>query len=219
MARVGVVTFPGSNGDADMRRAVHQTDGLDAVQLWHKDADLQDVDAIILPGGFSYGDYLRGGAIASLSPVMRSVAAFAHEGGPVLGVCNGFQVLCEAGLLPGALVRNRGLRFVCDTVTVSVERSTPFSDLDDGRLTLPIAHGQGCWVADADEVEALDEAGQLLFRYMGSNPNGSLRNVAGVCNKAGNVVGLMPHPERACRVALGGVDGQHFFAHLARSLA
>lgn len=225
MARVGVVTFPGSNCDADMRRAVQRTDGLEAVALWHKDADLLGVDAVILPGGFSYGDYLRCGAMARLSPVMRAVTDFASAGGPVLGVCNGFQILCEAGLLPGALVRNRDLRFVCDRVRVSVSRDTPFTSAADGVSTLPIAHGEGCWVADADQVQALDDAGQLLFRYvtkdggLGDNPNGSLRDVAGVCNAAGNVVGLMPHPERASRPALGGTDGQRFFDHLARSLA
>ncbi len=225
MARVGVVTFPGSNCDADMRRAVQQTEGLDAVALWHKEVDLHGVDAVILPGGFSYGDYLRCGAMARLSPIMKGVTEFANAGGPVLGVCNGFQILCEAGLLPGALVRNRDLRFVCDRVRVAVSRNTPFTNAADGVLTLPIAHGEGCWVADEHQVQALDDAGQLLFRYVtedggpGDNPNGSLRDVAGVCNPAGNVVGLMPHPERACRPALGGVDGQRFFAHLARSMA
>ena len=187
MARVGVVTFPGSNCDADMRRAVQETDGLEAVALWHKEADLQGVDAVILPGGFSYGDYLRCGAMARLSPVMQAVTEFANAGGPVLGVCNGFQILCEAGLLPGALVRNRDLRFVCDRVRVVVSRTTPFTNVSDGVLTLPIAHGEGCWVADPSQLQALDDAGQLLFRYVtedgtrGDNPNGSLRDVAGVC--------------------------------------
>ena len=162
-----------------------------------------------------------------LSPVMRSVARFAADGGPVLGVCNGFQILCEAGLLPGALVRNRNLRFVCDVVNVSVSRDTPFTAAADRQLTLPVAHGEGCWVADDATLKTLDERGQLLFRYVdadggrspGANPNGSLQDVAGVCNEAGNVVGLMPHPERASRAVLGGTDGQRFFEQLARSLS
>lgn len=227
MARVGVVTFPGSNCDADMRDAIDRTDGLTAVALWHKDASLQEVDAVVLPGGFSYGDYLRCGAMARLSPVMREVVAFAHRGGPVLGVCNGFQILCEAGLLPGALVRNRHLRFVCDRVYISVERDTPFTRAGTGALQLPVAHGEGCWVADDDTLARAEDAGQLLFHYVSAagqpdpsaNPNGSLRDVAGVCSARGNVVGLMPHPERAVRDALGGCDGQTFFDRLAGSLA
>jgi phosphoribosylformylglycinamidine synthase len=220
--RWGVVTFPGSNDDRDTLRAIDRMLGDEAVSLWHKDEDLQGVDCVVLPGGFSYGDYLRCGAIARFSPVMRAVARHAGGGGFVLGICNGFQILCEAGLLPGALVRNRGRRFVCEVVTVRVETSdTPFTyGCRRGELLdLPIKHGEGCWVADEDTLTALEANGQVVFRYADragrsvpeANPNGSLGNVAGVCNPGRNVVGLMPHPEHAVDRWVGGEDGLKLF--------
>jgi len=220
--RWGVVTFPGSNDDRDTLRAIDRMLGDEAVALWHKDEDLRGVDCVVLPGGFSYGDYLRCGAIARFSPVMRAVARHAAGGGFVLGICNGFQILCEAGLLPGALVRNRGRRFVCEVVTVRVETSdTPFTyGCRRGELLeLPIKHGEGCWVADEDTLTALEANGQVVFRYADragrsvpeANPNGSLGNVAGVCNPGRNVVGLMPHPEHAVDRWVGGEDGLKLF--------
>lgn len=220
--RFGVVRFPGSNSDVDCHRAV--TEGLreEAVYLWHRDHDLQDSDVILLPGGFSYGDYLRAGAIARFSPIMREVMEFARAGGPVLGICNGFQVLCEAHLLPGALTMNRDLRFRSHPVTVRVEAtSTAFtSAYEPGQLlTLPVAHGEGRFVADADTLDRLEAEGRVVLRYTdprgrateASNPNGSLRNVAGVASASGNVVGVMPHPERASLPYLGSTDGLGFF--------
>ncbi len=224
MRTVGVVTFPGSNCDADFRFAVDRTPGLRAVQLWHKDADLRGVDAVVLPGGFSYGDYLRCGAIARFSPVMAEVAKFAACGGPVLGVCNGFQILCEAGLLPGVLLRNRDLAFLCqDTYIVAEGRETPFTRGVKGILRVPIAHGEGNWFADDETFAGMQDRGQLLFRYVNAAgeqtpeacPNGARGNVAGVCNAEGNVVGLMPHPERVCDPVLGGTDGTALLASLA----
>jgi phosphoribosylformylglycinamidine synthase len=193
-----------------------------AVPLWHKERDLRGVDCVVLPGGFSYGDYLRCGAMARFSPIMETVAAHARAGGVVLGICNGFQILCEAGLLPGALVRNRSLRFVCDVVTVRVERNdTPFTyGCRVGEvLALPIKHGEGCWVADAETLAALETNGQIVFRYADrsgrvvpeANPNGSLAGVAGVTNVGRNVVGLMPHPEHAVERLVGGEDGLKLF--------
>ncbi|HLY14476.1 MAG TPA: phosphoribosylformylglycinamidine synthase subunit PurQ [Candidatus Limnocylindrales bacterium] len=220
MTRVGVVIFPGSNGDDDALHAIGLAGG-EAVRLWHESATLDGVGAVILPGGFAYGDYLRAGVIARFSPVMRAVAAFAAEGGLVLGICNGFQVLAEAGLVPGALLRNRGLRFLGRDVTVIPERlDTPFTRaLADRRpLRMPIAHGEGCYYADGATLDALERDGQVLFRYVApdggpagrdarANPNGSLRAIAGVLNKAGNVAGLMPHPERAAEAVLGNDAG------------
>jgi phosphoribosylformylglycinamidine synthase len=220
--RWGVVTFPGSNDDRDMLRVAERVLGDDAVALWHKDDDLRGVDCVVLPGGFSYGDYLRCGAIARFSPIMGAVARHAAAGGFVLGICNGFQILCEAGLLPGALVRNRGRRFVCDVVTVRVETSdTPFTyGCRSGELlALPIKHGEGCWVAEEGTLAVLEADGQVVFRYADragrsvpeANPNGSLGNVAGVCNRERNVVGLMPHPEHATDRLVGGEDGLKLF--------
>ncbi len=221
MTRVGVVIFPGSNGDDDALHAVGLA-GAEPVALWHESATLEGVSAVILPGGFAYGDYLRAGVIARFSPVMRAVAAFAAEGGLVLGICNGFQVLAEAGLVPGALLRNRGLRFLGRDVTVVPQRlDTPFTSALAGRgpLRLPIAHGEGCYYADDATLDQLERDGQVLFRYVGAdgstapvgderaNPNGSLRAIAGVLNAAGNVAGLMPHPERAAEAVLGNDDG------------
>jgi phosphoribosylformylglycinamidine synthase subunit PurQ / glutaminase len=219
--RVGVVVFPGSNCDQDTTWGLRLA-GAQPVELWHESPDLGGVAAVVLPGGFAYGDYLRAGVIARFSPVMRSVAAFAAAGGLVLGICNGFQVLAEAGLVPGALLRNRGLRFVCREVSITPERlDTPFTRLLGERrpLRMPVAHGEGCYYADAATLDALERDGQVLFRYVGpdgapageadgqSNPNGSLRAIAGVMNAEGNVAGLMPHPERAAEALLGSADG------------
>jgi phosphoribosylformylglycinamidine synthase subunit PurQ / glutaminase len=210
--RIGVVTFPGSCDDRDARAAVAAM-GAEPVALWHGDGELRGVDAVVLPGGFSYGDYLRCGAIARFSPVMGGGAAFAGAGGPVLGICNGFQVLCEAGLLPGALLRNAGLRFVCRQVEVVVESisSAWTSACAAGTtLTVPVKHGEGRYVCDDPARLAAD--GQVVFRYApGHNPNGSLADIAGVRNPAGNVVGLMPHPEHAVDPVLGPVGGRALF--------
>ncbi len=221
MTRIGVVVFPGSNCDRDTMHGIELAGG-EPVELWHEQANLEGCAAVILPGGFAYGDYLRAGVIARFSPVMRSVAAFAGEGGLVLGVCNGFQVLAEAGLVPGALLRNRGLRFLGRDVLIQAERvDTPFTRLIGPRrpLRLPIAHGEGCYFADDATLDELERDGQVLFRYVNddgtnagdrgdpANPNGSLRAIAGVLNGAGNVAGLMPHPERAAESILGSDDG------------
>jgi phosphoribosylformylglycinamidine synthase len=222
--RVAVITFPGSNCDADLRRAVEITDGLSCVAVWHKDTSLGGADAVLLPGGFSYGDYLRCGAIARFSPIMQTVVDFAKKGGPVLGICNGFQILTEAGLLPGALRQNAGLKFICQDVELEVDgRETPFTgDLPRDRgLRIPIAHMEGNYTADADVVARMEGEGQVIFRYGATvgNPNGSVSDIAGICNGAGNVVGLMPHPERVVEAAVGGTDGVGFFTSLATWLA
>jgi phosphoribosylformylglycinamidine synthase len=233
MTRVGVVVFPGSNCDLDTLHGLELA-GAEAVPLWHEQASLQGVQAVVLPGGFAYGDYLRAGVIARFSPIMRSVTAFATEGGLVLGICNGFQVLAEAGLVPGALLRNRGLRFLGRDVLIAVEQpETPFTRLTGERrpLRMPIAHGEGCYFADPETLDALERDGQVLFRYVhadGSaaagngdpdNPNGSLRAIAGVMNAAGNVAGLMPHPERAAEAVLGSDDGLGILRSLVASAA
>jgi phosphoribosylformylglycinamidine synthase subunit PurQ / glutaminase len=208
--RVAVVTFPGSNDDRD---AVHALDllGADASLVWHAQEELPPVDAVVLPGGFSYGDYLRCGAIARFAPVMQAVAVFAADGGPVLGICNGFQVLCEAGLLPGVLRPNASLSFVCRDVPVLVENAqTPFtSRCERGqRLVIPVKHGEGCWTYPEEALAEVEAAGRIVLRYeAGANPNGSLADVAGVCNADGNVMGLMPHPEHAVDPLLGSPDG------------
>jgi phosphoribosylformylglycinamidine synthase I len=218
----GVVTFPGSNDDRDALYCLETVLGQQVVSLWHKDWDLRGVDAIVLPGGFSYGDYLRCGAIARFSPAMQSVIEFANAGGPVLGMCNGFQILCEAGLLPGALVRNRSLSFVCEWIRIRVEtmRTTFTKACRQGEiLCLPIKHGEGFYVADEDTLKRLEDNGQIVFRYVSetgetteeANPNGALHNIAGVTNTRGNVVGLMPHPEHAVESLLGGEDGRKLF--------
>ncbi|HET7236693.1 MAG TPA: phosphoribosylformylglycinamidine synthase subunit PurQ [Actinomycetota bacterium] len=225
--RVGVITFPGSLDDRDALRAVAYMGG-EGVPLWHGDRDLRGVDAVILPGGFSYGDYLRCGAIARFAPVMDEVRAFAERGGPVVGICNGFQILCEAGLLPGALIRNRQLRFVCRWVDVRVETSlSPLTaDLLAGEvLRVPVKHGEGQFVASAADLERLEGAGQVVFRYCtpdgavddATNPNGASNAIAGVRNPAGNVVGLMPHPEHAVDPDVGATGGQPLFASLLAS--
>jgi phosphoribosylformylglycinamidine synthase I len=216
--KFGIVTFPGSNCDYDAFQAITEILGEEATYLWHKDHDLQGSDVIILPGGFSYGDYLRAGAIARFSPIMQDVVAHAKSGGPVLGICNGFQIACEAGLLPGALMRNSHLQFVSAEVRIRVENDdTMFTNLyDRGEiLRMPVAHGDGRYVASADVLDQLEAEGRVVFKYVDaggavsadSNPNGSERNIAGIINEAGNVLGLMPHPERACSPLLGSNDG------------
>jgi phosphoribosylformylglycinamidine synthase I len=222
MARVGVVVFPGSCDEADALGAVNRTPGLAAEYLWHGDADLKGVDAVVIPGGFSYGDYLRPGAIARFSPVMDAVAAFAREGGPVLGICNGFQVLCEAGLLPGALLPNAGLRFVCRQVSLNVERAdTQWTAACEHaeELSIPVKHSVGRYFAPPEILDQLEARSQVVLRYgAGGNPNGSLRDIAGVANEEGNVVGLMPHPEHAVDPLEGSQDGAKLFASVARRL-
>ncbi len=212
--KVAVIRFPGSNCDADALAAA-QLAGAEAGYVWHRSADLGGADVVVLPGGFSYGDYLRPGAIARFSPVMRAVAAHAAAGRPVLGICNGFQVLCEAQLLPGALVRNGGLSFVCRQVTIRVETdATPFTARyrPGQQLRMPLAHGDGRYVADAATLERLEREARVVFRYVGGNPNGAMRDIAGISNEGRNVVGLMPHPERAAEPILGSSDGAAMFA-------
>ena len=212
--KVAVIRFPGSNCDADALAAARLA-GAEAEYVWHRSADLGAADVVVLPGGFSYGDYLRPGAIARFSPVMRAVAAHAAAGRPVLGICNGFQVLCEARLLPGALARNGGLSFVCRQVTIRVETdATPFTArYRPGQLLrMPVAHGDGRYVADAATLDLLEREERVVFRYVGGNPNGAMRDIAGITNEGRNVVGLMPHPERAAEAVLGSSDGAAMFA-------
>jgi phosphoribosylformylglycinamidine synthase len=227
--RVGVITFPGSLDDRDALRAVESMGG-EGVGLWHADAELRDVDAVILPGGFSYGDYLRTGAIARFARVMEAIRDFAERGGPVLGICNGFQILCEAGLLPGALIRNRSLRFICRPTTLRVETSaTPVTErLIPGEFVeIPIKHGEGQFIARDDELARIESEGLVVFRYCSAtgavdeehNPNGSVDSIAGVRNRAGNVVGLMPHPEHAVDPDTGPTGGQPLFASLLAHVA
>ena len=227
--KFAVVVFPGSNSDVDAYYAASRVLGADAALVWHKDTDLSGADAVILPGGFAHGDYLRTGAIARFSPIMTAVRTFADRGGPVLGICNGFQVLLEAGMLPGAMVRNREIKFVSSHVSVRVEQiDTPFSaSCSPGQvLQLPIAHGEGNYFAEPDVLGELEANRQVIFRYVDTagrpteagNPNGSANNIAGICSRARNVVGLMPHPERACEPALGSDDGKVVLASVAQAL-
>jgi phosphoribosylformylglycinamidine synthase I len=220
--RIGVVTFPGSLDDVDARRAVRIA-GAEPVALWHGDADLRGVDALILPGGFSYGDYLRCGAIARFAPVMGEVVAAAREGMPVLGICNGFQVLCETHLLPGALIRNDSRRFVCRDQRLRIENATTAwtSQYTGGdEVTIVLKNGEGGYVADAATLDRLEDEGRVVARYLDVNPNGSARDIAGITNERGNVVGLMPHPEHAVEPLCGaGTDGLPFFASVLASLA
>ncbi len=230
--RLGVVLFPGSNRDIDAVNALRIAGAAPEI-LWHESTDLAGVAGILIPGGFAYGDYLRAGVIARFSPVMRAVADFAARGGPVLGICNGFQVLAEAGLVPGALLRNRGLRFVCREVTLLPEHlDTPFTrEIGERRpLRMPVAHGEGCYYADEPTLDALERDGAVLWRYAApdgsvagpddpANPNGSLRGIAGVCNATGNVAGLMPHPETAVEAILGSDDGLGIIRSLVVSAA
>ena len=214
--KFGVIVFPGSNCDHDAYYAVESVLGQPVTFLWHESHDLENCDAIIVPGGFAYGDYLRTGAIARFSPVMESVARFAGDGGLVLGICNGFQILCEAGLLPGALMRNAGLKFICKPVQVRVENAdTPFTNAcHKGEvLIMPIAHMEGNYFCDEPTLEALRREERIVFRYV-ENPNGSLDNIAGICSPGRNVLGLMPHPERASEALLGSSDGFKVFQSL-----
>jgi phosphoribosylformylglycinamidine synthase I len=227
--KFGVVVFPGSNCDHDAYHAAKHVLGQDAVFLWHKEADLQGADVVVLPGGFSYGDYLRCGAIARFSPVMKEVVRFANAGGTVIGICNGFQILLEAGLLPGVLLRNASLRFICKYVHLRVENaSTRFTRacLPGEVLSIPIAHGEGNYFADDETLKRLEGEQRVVFRYAdaagnvtpAANPNGALGNIAGIINEGGNVMGMMPHPERAADPLLGHTDGQKVFLSLLETL-
>lgn len=228
--KFGVVVFPGSNCDHDAYHAAHHVLGQEAAFLWHKDRSLNGADVVVLPGGFAHGDYLRTGAIARFSPIMPAILEFARHGGPVLGICNGFQVLLEAGLLPGAMLRNRDLKFHCEHVHVRVEQTdTPFTSAatKGQRLRLPIAHGEGNYYAEPDVIRDLEAQRRVIFRYCdargdvtdAANPNGAVNSIAGICNETRNVVGLMPHPERACESTLGSADGLILFQSVLSSLA
>ena len=228
--KIGVVTFPGSNCNMDMVHALTNDIGYEVVELWHKDSDLQNVDAVILPGGFSYGDYLRSGAIARFSMIMEEVVKFANKGGKVLGICNGFQILCEAGLLPGTLMHNESRKFICKNVhLIPVSRTAPLTASLDLKtpLMIPIAHGEGNYFLPEAELEALEANDQVLFRYCdetgevnsNANPNGAINNIAGVCNVGKNVFGMMPHPERACSEDLGNIDGANILKGLMELVA
>ena len=225
----GVIVFPGANCDHDAYHAAKHVAGQDARFLWHEDESVGDVDVVIVPGGFSYGDYLRSGAIAQFSPIMKDVVRFANDGGLVLGICNGFQILCEAGLLPGTLMRNESLRFTCKDTTLRVETTdTPFTNaMQPGQVvTFPVAHGEGRYYADDEVLDTLEAHDQVVFRYAtaegavteDANPNGSVRNIAGITNRARNVCGLMPHPERCVEALLGNDDGRLVFDSLIRHL-
>jgi phosphoribosylformylglycinamidine synthase I len=227
-SKFGVVVFPGSNCDRDAHYVLSEIFHQDTRYIWHKDSSLGDVDVIILPGGFSFGDYLRCGAIARFSPVMREVVRFAERGGVVVGICNGFQILLEAGLLPGAMVRNKSLNFVCKYVHLRVENAnTRFTTAcDEGEvLEVPIAHGEGNYIADEDTLKQLEDQNRIVFRYCDragnvteeANPNGSMRNIAGIINEGGNVIGLMPHPERCSDEVLRHTDGKKFFQSIIDS--
>jgi phosphoribosylformylglycinamidine synthase len=228
--KFGIVVFPGSNCDRDVAYVTQSLLDQPTRMVWHQETDISDLDVVVLPGGFSYGDYLRCGAIAQFSPVMRQVVEHAKQGKFVLGICNGFQVLTEVGLLPGALARNRDLHFICDRVPVKVERTDlPWTSAYQAGdvITLPIAHGEGRYYADSDTLKALEDNGQVLFRYAKAtgetddtaNPNGSLNNIAGICDRTGKVLGMMPHPERASDSLLGGTDGIKLFQGLLATLA
>ena len=228
--KFGVIVFPGSNCDHDAYHVLSKHVGQPVSFIWHKETDLSGYDAILVPGGFSYGDYLRAGALARFSPVMGSVTQFAEQGKFVFGICNGFQILCESGLLPGALIRNRDLHFICKHVNISVEnKNTPYtSELDEGTvLSIPIAHAEGNYVCDDETYESLEENGQIVFRYCDeqgnatpdANPNGSRSNIAGICSLNRNVLGMMPHPERACETLLGSNDGREIFRSLSNTIA
>jgi phosphoribosylformylglycinamidine synthase I len=227
--KFAVIQFPGSNCDQDCIAAINGIQGLRAEYVWHKETSLGGFDAIVLPGGFAYGDYLRCGAIARFSPIMKAVVNDARAGKLVLGTCNGFQVLCEAGLLPGALVRNRSLRFICETVTTRVEVSDSFftQGIPKGTLLrLPIAHGEGCFYAEPETLRQLNEERQIILRYSDgqgrivpeANPNGSIENIAGICNRERNVFGLMPHPDRASDERLGSADGVKIFRSMMQTI-
>ena len=226
---IGVLVFPGSNCDHDAYHALKHVMGVETKFIFHKETDLSGIDAIIIPGGFSYGDYLRSGAIARFSPVMQAVQEFAAKGGPVLGICNGFQILLESGLLPGAMLHNQQLRFTCKQIYLRTEsRNTVFtSEIPQNKiLKVPVAHGEGNYYADEETLKKLIENDQIIFRYVGPNgendsnynPNGAIQNIAGICNESRNVLGMMPHPERAMESILGSSDGKYIFESLLKSL-
>jgi phosphoribosylformylglycinamidine synthase len=228
--KFGVIVFPGSNCDHDAYHVLSKHVGQPVDFVWHKETDVSGFDALLIPGGFSYGDYLRAGALARFSPVMNAVKDFAAEGKFVFGICNGFQILCEAGLLPGALMRNADLHFVCRHVGIRVENAnTPYtSELEMGRvLSIPLAHADGNYACDPETLNSLEENGQIVFRYCepdgeitdNANPNGALSNIAGICNLDRNVLGMMPHPERACEELLGSNDGRDIFRSLTKAIA
>ncbi len=215
--KFGVIVFPGSNCDRDVAYVTRDILKQPTRMVWHQETDISDIDAVVIPGGFSYGDYLRCGAIARFSPVMKTVVDHAKQGKLVLGICNGFQVLTETGLLPGALARNRDLHFICDRVPLKVENNKlawTQGYEKSSVINLPIAHGEGRFYADEDTLAEIEDNGQVVFRYEGDNPNGSVNNIAGICNRKGNVVGMMPHPERAADAMLGCCDGLNLFAGL-----
>ncbi len=215
--KFGIVVFPGSNCDRDVAYVTRDLLKMPTRMVWHEETDIADIDVVVVPGGFSYGDYLRCGAIARFSPVMKAVVDHAQQGKYVLGICNGFQVLTEVGLLPGALVRNRDLHFICKRVPLKVTKSDlPWTKAygEESEISLPIAHGEGCYYAEPDTIQQLEDNQQILFRYAGTNPNGSLNGIAGICNQQKNVLGMMPHPERAADPNLGSVDGLGLFTGL-----
>jgi phosphoribosylformylglycinamidine synthase subunit PurQ / glutaminase len=225
--KFGILVFPGSNCDRDVAAVTSGILQLPTRMIWHEETDISDIDIVVIPGGFSYGDYLRCGAIARFAPAMKSIKEHAAKGKYVLGICNGFQILTEAGLLPGALVRNRDLHFICDRVPLRLERNdlawtSAYSPHQT--VTLPIAHGEGCYYADADTLKSLEDGNQIVWRYCdrqgnvteSSNPNGSMHNIAGICNREGNVLGMMPHPERAADAILGSTAGKRLFESLLR---
>ena len=216
--KFAVIVFPGSNCDVDLMYAIKDVMGEEAEYVWHDETSLAGFDGVLLPGGFSYGDYLRCGAIARFSNIMEEVIRFAEEGKPVFGTCNGFQILTEAGLLPGVLRRNESLHFICKQVQLQVNNQTPFTSeyQQDERITIPVAHGEGNYYCDDQTYQELEANNQIVFRYV-DNVNGSLHGIAGICNKAGNVLGMMPHPERAMEELLGSKDGKKFFASLLKN--
>ena len=224
-AKFGVVVFPGSNCDHDAYNTLKHILNQDTEFLWHKESSIGDRNVIVVPGGFSYGDYLRCGAIARFSPVMKDVVRHASNGGVVIGICNGFQILCESGLLPGALIRNESLKFVCKNVTLNIEnKNTIFTsaysgngNVTPGKMVVPVAHGDGNYICDEDTLKSLNENGQVVFRYEDC-PNGSIDSIAGIINKEGNVLGMMPHPERASESIVGGSDGKYLFESVINSL-
>lgn len=228
--RFGIVVFPGTWSDTDCYHAVAEVLQQDAQYLWHQESTIKDIDCLILPGGFSYGDYLRTGAIARFSPIMSAIKKFAYDGGLVIGICNGFQILCEAELLPGVLIRNNDLRFHCEWTHLKVENiNTKFTTRASEKnvIAVPISHGEGNYFADSETIETLNSNGQVVFRYSSSsgqiddayNPNGSIDNIAGIVNKQGNVLGMMPHPERCCEQIVGGTDGRIIFESIIDSVS